>query len=102
MASDEPIERKKWLRRPNVGVPGTLYDFVRRYVHAQGGSCSRDILLYAILAKPALKARLENGQGFGALLSNMRHSGDIVVDGDLIRVTDRTIRRIREHPQRTR
>lgn len=93
------VERKWRVGAPTVGVSGSLYDFVRRYLFAQGGSCSRDQLHSAILGEPILKARLEHGRGIGALLSNMRHSGEIVFDGDLVRASSRAVRRIMAHAQ---
>lgn len=39
---------------PTLGVPGTLYDFVRRYLVQHGGSCTRNELLNAIRASPDL------------------------------------------------
>lgn len=89
------VERKWRVGRPSAGVAGSLYDFVRRYLLAQDGCCSRDKLHSAILAEPVLKTRLEQGRGFRALLSNMRHSGDVVFDGDLVRASSRTVRRMK-------
>lgn len=94
MMANERVERKWRIRPPGAGVPGSLYDFVRRHLCAHGGICSRDQLQLAILAEPILKARLENGGGFRALLSNMRHSGDIAFAGEFVKATSRTIRRV--------
>lgn len=79
---------------PTAGVPGTLYDFVRRYLVQRGGSCSRPDLLAVIKASPVMSARLNATRGFNALLSNMHHSGDILFEGDQIHASDRTLRRL--------
>ena len=83
---------------PTSGVPGSLYDFVRRHVFAKGGSCTRDELVEAITADPGMNTRLASCQGFRALLNNMQHSGDIILDGEMVRVTGRTLRRVGIHP----
>lgn len=90
----EPIERKWRVGPPTAGRPGSLYDFVRRYLVAHNGICSRDELLAALLAEPRTSDRLSRGQGFNALLKNMRHSGDVVLDEDSVQATSRTFRRL--------
>jgi hypothetical protein len=72
-----------------------IYDFVRLYLCAREGTCSRDELLAALLAEPRTKERLSRSRGFTALLNNMRHSGDIVLDGAVVRPSPRTFRRLR-------
>lgn len=83
---------------PTMGVRGTLYDFVRRFLAQHGGSCRRDDLLSAIQASPHLCQRLEAGQGYGALLRNMYYSGDILLDGDTVHASARTLRRLQTRP----
>lgn len=79
---------------PTIGVPGTLYDFVRRHLLQHGGSCTRDELIKAISASPELGRRLDAGRGFAALLSNMYHSGDVLLEGDMVRASARARRRM--------
>lgn len=93
----EPFDRKWRVGPPTAGVPGSLYDFVRRHLCAHGGSCSRDELQAALLAEPILKARLEHGRGFTALLRNMRHSGDVILEQNLVRASARALRRLEIH-----
>lgn len=81
---------------PTPGVRGSLYDFVRRYPEAHGGTCSRPELLQAIQASPAINAKLQASRGFRALPSNMRHSGDVLIEGETIRISLRALRRLRD------
>lgn len=41
-----------------------------------------------------MAARLANSQGFTPLLTNMRHSGDIFLEGETVRASARTLRRM--------
>ncbi len=61
---------------------------------AHEGTCSRDELLRALMAEPKMKERLSRSQGFKALLNNMRHSGDVVLEGDVVLPSVRTFRRL--------
>lgn len=79
---------------PTSGVRGSMYDFVRRYLVAHGGSCSREELIAALHADPAMKERLARNKGFAALLNNMRHSGDVTLTGNVVTATARTVRRM--------
>ena len=75
---------------PPAGVPGTLYDFVRRYLCENSGSATRAEVLAAIMADPSYSEKLDRSAGFHSLICNMRHSGDIELDGSIIRATART------------
>lgn len=79
------------LQRDRVDgrTSGSLYEFVRRTIAAHGGACTRTELLNAILADPAASARLERTKGFTAVLDNMKYSGFVVFDGDVVRRTAR-------------
>ena len=91
------LAQRKWrVGPPTRGTPGTLYDFVRRMLCERGGSCLRHELLEAIEADLGMKARLAASRGFAALVNNMRHSGDILVDGQTIVASPRTLRRMSE------
>ena len=79
---------------PTAGVTGSMYDFVRRYLVEHGGSCTRQVLLKAFEDDLAMKERLVHSRGFKALLHNMRHSGDLSLDGDHIGITPRALRRL--------
>ena len=92
--SREAVERKWRVGAPTSGVPGSLYDFVRRYLVAHGGSCTREELLAALQAHDLMKERLARSSGFTALLNNMRHSGDVTLTGNIVAATARTVRRM--------
>ena len=94
LAVVEPVERKWRVGPPTAGVPGSMYDFVRRYVCSHGGSCTREELRVAMLAEPTLKQRIESSRGFTALLRNMRHSGDVLLEDNLVTASGRTLRRL--------
>ena len=84
----------KW----RAGVPdgrsaGSVSQFIREFLCRHGGSCTRDELLRAIRAEPKLLAKLERGQGFARLVQNMRHSGFVTIEDDIVRATSRTLRR---------
>ena len=83
----------RWRSGAPPGRSGSLYQFVREYLWRAGGSCTRAELLTAILENEAVRTRLGTSQGFTALLSNMRHSGELMYDGEIIRATARALRR---------
>ena len=83
---------------PTSGVPGTLYDFVRRYLCDNGGSSSRAAIADALLAEPQMREKLFKSRGFHSLISNMHHSGDVELDGKIVRATSRTYRRLGVRP----
>jgi hypothetical protein len=79
---------------PTAGVPGTLYDFVRRFLCDHGGSATRAEVRAAIMSDSRYAEKLERSRGFHSLISNMHHSGDIELDGPTVRATGRTYRRL--------
>lgn len=79
----------------NSGTSRSLYQFVRDALNSRGGVCSRDELLAAIQADPDAARRLGLSQSFSRLLQNMKHSGFIELDGDLVRRTKRLVGRRR-------
>ena len=86
---------------PTSGVPGSLYDFVRRYLCDNGGSSSRGAIEAALVAEPQMREKLFNSRGFHSLISNMHHSGDVELDGATVRATGRTYRRLGVRPPST-
>lgn len=81
---------RKWsLDGTDPRSAGSLYEFVRRTLADHQGVCTRTQILEAILADPRASERLQRSQGFAALLSNMKHSGFIQFDGELVRRTTR-------------
>ena len=70
----------------------TLYDFVRRTLEAHG-PISRGELLNVILADEEAARELAVGQGFTRLLDNMRHSGFISIEGEMVSRTRRKLGR---------
>lgn len=83
----------RWRIGPPPGHSGSLYQAVREHLWRVGGSCTRDELLEVMLSNTALRNRLFEGQGFSRLLTNMRHSGEILLEGELVRATSRALRR---------
>jgi hypothetical protein len=81
---------------PTAGVPGSLYDFVRRYLCDHGGSATRAEVREAIMSDPRYSEKLKRSRGFHSLISNMHHSGDIELDGPTLHATSRTYRRMRK------
>ena len=73
----------------------TLYQLIRETLDERGGSCLRTELLVAILADPLAAERLARSQGFTRLLQNMRNSGFIELDGELVKRTERRVGRRR-------
>lgn len=94
----KPAPKAGRVGPPTRRVPGTLYDFVRQYLLQHGGSCTRDELLTAIKASPALCQRLDSGRGYTALLSNMYHSGDVLLEGATVQASARALRRMGTKP----
>ena len=84
----------RWRTGPPAGRGESLYQFVREYLWRENGSCHRDELLAEMKRHRRVRERLESSRGFASLLSNMRHSGQIELDGDLVRATPRTLRRV--------
>ena len=90
----DPIERKWRVGPPTSGVPGSLYDRVRRILCSNGGRATRQEIFSALQADPFVEDRLAKIRSFNDLLSNMRHSGDVTIDGDEVTATGRTFRRL--------
>lgn len=76
-----------------ISSRGSLYEFVRRMLAERGGCCTKSELLSAIRANPDAAQRLERSQGFARLLQNMKHSGFIRLEGDMVRRTSRQLGR---------
>ena len=72
---------------------GSLYQLVRQALAERGGRCTRAELLAIIAQDPDAARRLEQGQGLSRLLQNMKHSGFVELDGDLVRRTTRRLGR---------
>lgn len=72
---------------------GSLYEFIRATLAEHGGTCTKDALLSVVQADPDMAQRLERSQGFARLLQNMKHSGFIELDGDMVRRTGRRVGR---------
>jgi hypothetical protein len=73
----------------------SLYAFVRQALELRGGSCLRLELLADIEGDPEAAHRLRQTDGFSRLLINMKFSGFIELDGDVIRRTKRRVGRRR-------
>ena len=90
---DEPLTPIRWRSGPPPGQHSSLYQVVRKHLWRMGGACSRDELLTLMLDDPSVGKRLQEGQGFVRLLNNMRHSGDVLLEGQIVRATSRALRR---------
>lgn len=92
--ADEASLPYRWRSRlPDTRSIGTMYQFIRDELRRRGGKCSRDELLRTLKSDAVIANRLAASQGFGPLLNNMRNSGEIVVDGDVVAATPRAMRR---------
>lgn len=74
---------------------GSLYEFIRRELAAHDGVRTRSQLLEAIRRDPRASERLERSRGFAALLGNMKSSGFVELDKDVVRATGRRLGRRR-------
>ena len=72
-----------------------MYHFVREHLRSTGGRCAASDLLDAMHADVRIAARLSRSQGFDALLRNMRHSGEIELEGDDVVASLKATRRRR-------
>lgn len=100
MTPENPV--RGWRVGPPIsGVAGTLYDFVRHFLSNCGGSACRISVEEALLSDPLMRQKLERSRGFQSLINNMRHSGDITVEGENVRMTARSVRRINSYADRS-
>ena len=74
---------------------GSLSQFIRAVLERHGGACTRDEIYSAIRADRHASERLCSGQGLPRLLQNMKHSGFVTLDGDMVRRTGRKVGRLR-------
>lgn len=74
---------------------GSLYEFIRRELAAHDGVRTRSQLLEAIRRDPQASGRLKQTKGFVAILGNMKSSGFVELDNDIVRATDRRVGRRR-------
>lgn len=72
---------------------GSLYEFIRRELAAHDGVRTRSELLEAIRRDPGASERLERTQGFVAVVGNMKSSGFVELDKDVVRATGRRVGR---------
>ena len=77
------------LDRVDGRSAGSLHEFIRQTLAAHGGACTREELLSAILADATASERLTRTQGFTGVLGNMKSSGFVAFDGDIVRRTNR-------------
>lgn len=90
---DEPLTPIRWRTGAPAGQRGSLYQVIREHLWRLGGTCSRDELLKLMSSDASIRKRLHEGQGFARLLTNMRHSGEVLLDGKIVRATHRALRR---------
>lgn len=82
------------VRTPVYSPGGSLYDTVRCCLKENGGTCTRDQLEQQLASSPEVHARITRAGGLGPLLTNMRHSGEIKLEGNLVLLTTRALRRM--------
>ena len=78
---------------PDGRSRGTLSQAIRELLCRQGGRCTRDSIRIALEADVHLRGRLRDGQGLARLLRNMQYSGFVVIDGETVTATSRTLHR---------
>ena len=75
------------------GVDGrsknSLAAFIRRTLSAHDGVCNRRQLLQCVLEDPEACQLLKHGSSFSSALLNMKYSGFLEFEGDLVRRTSR-------------
>lgn len=86
---DRLLPNRLQLDRVDGRTSGSLHEFIRRILAAHGGVCGRAELLAAISADPRASERLKRTKGFTAVLGNLKSSGFVHFDGDLVRRTNR-------------
>lgn len=74
---------------------GSLHEFIRRQLAEHEGVRTRAELLEAIRRDPHAAERLERTQGFAAVLGNMKSSGFVELDEEVVRATSRRVGRRR-------
>ena len=74
---------------------GSLFELIRRQLAAHQGVRTRPQLLEAIRSDPQASERLGRTQGFGAVLSNMKSSGFVELENEIVRATGRRVGRRR-------
>lgn len=85
-------------REPDGRSAGSIFQFIREYLVRHGGTCTRKELLQAVRSEAHLAARLDRGQGFERLLQNMRHSGFVTINEDIVTASSRTLKRTLNRP----
>jgi hypothetical protein len=65
---------------------GTAADFARSFIQQSGGSCAREQLRAAMLKDPTMASRLHDPKSFARLVFNLKESGRVDVDGEMLRL----------------
>ncbi len=74
---------------------GSLFEFVRQELGAHEGVRTRSQLLEAIRRDANATERLKRSRGFVAILGNMKSSGFVELENDIVRATSRRVGRRR-------
>ena len=91
-----PSVPNRWrLDRVDGRSAGSLFEFIRRQLAGHEGVRTRAQLLDAIRRDPQASERLGRTRGFSAVLGNMKSSGFVVLENDLVRATARHVGRRR-------
>jgi hypothetical protein len=82
-----------------IGLPvftpkGSLYDDIRSRIASAGGTISRDMLNEELATDASCLKRIAEVGGLSALLTNMHHSGEVILERKVISLTERAKRRM--------
>lgn len=80
---------------PPVFTPkGSLYDDIRSRIANAGGTISRDMLDKELATDASCSKRIAEIGGLSSLLINMQHSGEVILEREIISLTERAKRRM--------
>ena len=79
---------------PVFSLPNSRYSAIRTLLANAGGTMTRADLAMKITEHPEMAEQIKNSRGLASLLSNMRHSGEVALQGDLVSLTERALRRL--------
>lgn len=74
---------------------GSLFEFIRQQLAVHDGVRTRAQLLDAIGRHPQAAERLGRTRGFSAVLGNMKSSGFVELENEIVRATGRRVGRRR-------
>lgn len=73
-----------------------MYEFVCNHLRQHGGQSTRSRVLAAFQDDDAAQQRLNESQGLSAVLTNMKQSGFVTLEGEAVQLPSRALgRRVR-------